>query len=138
MRSLPAGTVIELRAPVFPVYGEDWEFVFAEIRKAGFRRLVVDGVEVDISQPIEDTESWRGPIDVIIDKFIVRREIEKQLKVAISNALAEGERFMSLVIKDCPAGFDAAAFLKSFGCAEHHIVMGDLSSGHFMFNDPQS
>jgi len=136
--SLPPGTVVELRAPVFPVYGEDWEFVFAEIRKAGFRRLVVDGTEVDISQPIEDTESWRGPIDVIIDKFVVRREIEKQLKVAISNALSEGERFMSLVIKECPAGFDAASFLKSFGCPEHHIVMGDLSSAHFMFNDPQS
>src|SRR4051794_30599259 len=68
--SLPDGTVVELRAPIFPVYGEDWEFVFAEIRKAGFRRLIVDGSEVDISQPIEDTESWRGPIDVIIDKFI--------------------------------------------------------------------
>jgi len=136
--SLPAGAVIELRAPVFPVYGEDWEFVFAEIRKAGFRRLVVDGQLVDISQPIEDTESWRGPVDVIIDKFVVRREIEKQLKVAIGNALAEGERFMSLVIVEHPAGFDAEAFLREFGCPEHHLVMGDLSSEHFMFNDPRS
>ena len=136
--SLPAGTVIELRAPVFPVYGEDWEFVFAEIRKAGFRRLVVEGRPVDISQPIEDTETWRGPVDVIVDKFVVRREIEKQLKVAIGNALSEGERFMSLVILEHPAGFDPEAFLREFGCPEHHLVMGDLSSVHFMFNDPHS
>ncbi len=136
--SLPEGTIIELRAPVFPVYGEDWEFVFAEIRKAGYRRLVVNGCVVDISQPVEDTESWRGPVDVIIDKFVVRREIEKQLKVAIANALSEGERFMSIVILDHPPGFDSDAFLKGFGCPEHHLVMGDLSSEHFMFNNPQS
>ena len=134
--SLPAGTVVELRAPIFPVYGEDWEFVFAEIRKAGFRRLIVDGNSVDISQPIEDTHSWKGPVDVIVDKFVVRREIEKQLKVGIGNALGEGERFMSLVILDHPAGFDAEAFYHTFGCPEHHIVMGDLSSEHFMFNNP--
>ena len=46
--------VVELRAPVFPIYGEDWEFVFTEIRKAGYRRLVVDGRSIDISQPVED------------------------------------------------------------------------------------
>jgi len=31
--SLPAGTEIELRAPVFPVYGEELDFVFTEVRK---------------------------------------------------------------------------------------------------------
>src|SRR5207342_178580 len=40
--ALPEGTAIELRAPVFKVYGEDLEFVFTEIRKKGVRRLIVD------------------------------------------------------------------------------------------------
>ena len=42
------GTEIELRAPVFKVYGEDLEFVFTEVRKKGCRRLIVDGKPVDI------------------------------------------------------------------------------------------
>src|SRR5437868_7059753 len=33
--ALPEGAEIELRAPVFKVYGEDLEFVFNEVRKKG-------------------------------------------------------------------------------------------------------
>src|SRR5689334_20780880 len=35
--ALPAGTEIELRAPIFKVYGEDLDYVFTEIRKKGCR-----------------------------------------------------------------------------------------------------
>src|SRR5437763_1519763 len=48
--SLPQGTEIELRAPVFKVYGEELAFVFTELRKKGCRRLIVDGKAVDISE----------------------------------------------------------------------------------------
>src|SRR3954464_11887630 len=41
--ALPQGAEVELRAPVFKVYGEDLDFVFTEIRKKGCRRLIVDG-----------------------------------------------------------------------------------------------
>src|ERR687892_418768 len=50
--SLPEGAEIELRAPVFKVYGEDLEFVFTEIRKKGCRRLIIDGKPVDISEDV--------------------------------------------------------------------------------------
>src|SRR5215217_5453924 len=51
--SLPEGAEVELRAPVFKVYGEDLEFVFAEIRKKGCRRLIVDGTPIDISAEVD-------------------------------------------------------------------------------------
>ncbi|MES2460995.1 MAG: excinuclease ABC subunit UvrA, partial [Armatimonadota bacterium] len=136
--SLPKGTVVELRAPLFRVYDEDWDYVFAEIRKAGYRRLIVEGRLVDVGELVEDPEKWRGPVEVIVDKFVIRREIEKQLKVAVGNALAVGERFLSVAIVESPPSFDADAFLAGFGCPNHCLVMGDLSSEHFMFNNPSS
>ena len=136
--ALPTGTVVELRAPLFRVYDEDWEYVFAEVRKAGYRRLVVEGRVVDIGELKEDPELWRGPVEVIVDKFVIRREIEKQLKVAIGNALTEGERFLSIAIVQAPAGFETEAFLSGFGCPTHQLVMGDVTSEHFMFNNPTS
>src|SRR5437016_826398 len=39
--SLPEGTEIELRAPVVPIYGEDVEVLYAELRKKGVRRMIV-------------------------------------------------------------------------------------------------
>src|SRR5713226_2538077 len=50
--SLPEGSEIELRAPVFKVYGEELDFVFTEIRKKGCRRLIVDGRPIDISEQV--------------------------------------------------------------------------------------
>src|SRR5260370_4947533 len=47
--SLPEGAEVELRAPVFKVYGEDLDFVFTEVRKKGCRRLIIDGKPVDLS-----------------------------------------------------------------------------------------
>src|ERR1700688_4552633 len=51
--SLPDDTEIELRAPVFKVYGEDLDFVLSEVRKKGCRVLVIDGKRVDISNKVE-------------------------------------------------------------------------------------
>src|SRR4051812_38590964 len=46
--SLPDGTEIELRAPVFPIYGESVDVLYAELRKKGVRRVIVDGETIDL------------------------------------------------------------------------------------------
>src|SRR5580692_3759166 len=51
--SLPEGTQIELRAPVFKVYGEELDFVFTEVRKKGCRHLIIDGKSVDLASQID-------------------------------------------------------------------------------------
>src|SRR5215472_4860326 len=50
--SLPEGAEVELRAPVFKVYGEELDFVFTEVRKKGCRHLIIDGRRVDLSAEI--------------------------------------------------------------------------------------
>ena len=41
--SLPEGTELEVRAPVFHIYGEDYEYLIEHIRAHGYRQAVVDG-----------------------------------------------------------------------------------------------
>ena len=92
--SLPEGTEIELRAPVFKVYGEDLDYVFTEVRKKGCRRLIVDGKPLDISDYIETDKRRSGRdespddmgssitanvIDAVVDRFIVSRKLEKAI-----------------------------------------------------------
>src|ERR1700704_919427 len=55
--SLPEGTEVELRAPVFKVYGEELDVVFTEVRKKGCRRLIIDGKPVDISGQVDLDDS---------------------------------------------------------------------------------
>src|SRR6185295_18106960 len=92
--ALPEETVVELRAPVFKVYGEDTNYLFAEIRKKGYRRLLVDGKAIDISEEVDIDETRDHEMEVIVDKFILKRGIEKQVMVGIQNALLLGEQFI--------------------------------------------
>src|SRR3982074_3381620 len=68
--SLPEGTEIELRAPVFRAYGEDLDFVLTEVRKKGCRKLIIDGKPVDISAAIELDESKvkDKDMDAVVDR----------------------------------------------------------------------
>src|SRR5438552_715730 len=72
--SLPSGAEIELRAPLFKVYGEELDFVFTEVRKKGCRRLIIDGKPVDISAPIEIDDSRVQHMDAVVDRFVVSRK----------------------------------------------------------------
>ncbi len=139
LQNLPQGTTVELRAPVFKVYGEDYEFLFAEIRKKGYRRLVIDNVVTDISEEIELDEMTDHQMQVIVDKFVIKPGIEKQLKAGVSSALLIGEQFLSVHLPDANAkDRDASALYTPFGCPRHHLIMGSLYPEYFMFNDPKS
>jgi len=136
LMALPTGTRIQLRAHVLPVYGEDLSFLFTEVRKKGYRRLLIDGVRCDIDEETEIDETRAHDMQVIVDEIAIQPGIEKSLKASIDAALAVGERFLIVQI----VGDDKrdAAFRAAFGCPKHAVVMGDLQPVHFVFNDPQS
>src|ERR687895_311453 len=55
--SLPEGAEIELRAPIFKVYGEELDFVLTDVRKKGCRRMIIDGRAVDLAEHLELDEA---------------------------------------------------------------------------------
>src|SRR6476659_5270069 len=63
---LPEGAEVELRAPVFPVYGEELDFVFTEVRKKGCRQLIIDGKRVDLSAEVAVDESSVRNMDAVV------------------------------------------------------------------------
>src|SRR5207244_10367105 len=96
--ALPEGAEIELRAPVFKVYGEELDFVFTEVRKKGCRRLIIDGKQVDISAGVELNESKVRHMDAVVDRFLVSRKHEKAIKAGIAATLLVGDGLMRVQI----------------------------------------
>jgi excinuclease ABC subunit A len=135
--ALPEGTAIELRAPVFKVYGEDLEFVFTEIRKKGVRRLIVDGKPVDLSDKVELDESSVTNIDAVIDRFVVSRQHEKAIKAGIAAALLVGDGLLQIDVT-LRQKADAARFYDGLCSETHHFVYGDIGPEYFVFNNPES
>src|SRR3954449_4150817 len=85
--ALPEGAEVELRAPVFKVYGEELDFVFTELRKKGCRRLIVDGKPVDLAAEVELDESKVRNMDAVVDRFAVGKTHEKAIRAGVEAAL---------------------------------------------------
>ena len=136
--SLPEGTVVELRAPIFKVYGEDLDFVFTEVRKKGVRRLIVDGRAVDLAENLELDEGAVEHMDAVVDRLIVSRKHEKAIKAAIAATLLVGDSLLNVAIVKGASRAEADRFYTGLTSATHHFVYGDIVPDFFMFNNPES
>ena len=136
--SLPNGAEVELRAPIFKVYGEELDFVFTEVRKKGIRRLIVDGKSVDISEEVDLDESKIRTIDAVVDRIIVGRKHEKAIKAAIAATLLVGDGLLQTQIIKGANKPESEKFYKSLVSPTHHLVYGEIGPEFFMFNNPES
>ncbi|MFC5649878.1 excinuclease ABC subunit UvrA [Paenibacillus solisilvae] len=141
IQQLPAGTELEVLAPVYKIYGENYETTFDDIRAKGFRTVIIDGARHNLSDAIELEEEEEYRMEVVVDKIIVQPDIFKILTKTIENSLKlVGEGFIRFEIQQGPDGepLDAAPFYQGFACPEHHLTMGELQPNFFSFNDPES
>src|SRR5471030_32859 len=123
--ALPAGAEIELRAPVFKMYGEDLDFVFTDVRKKGCRRLIIDGKMVDLSATVDLDEQKVRHMDAIVDRFVVGRKHEKAIKAGIASALLVGDGLLSAHIIKGADKAQAEKFYRAHSSPTHRFVYGD-------------
>ena len=145
--SLPAGAVVELRAPVFEVHDEDFDYLVTEIRRQGYRTLVADGERIDLSEPASRT-TIPSRMEVVVDRFAVgsgdpegRRAAlgpEKQLRAVITNALLLGDQLLGVHVVEGVTKTAAQRFSRDLGCKEHGVAVVDVGPDYFMFNKPES
>ena len=136
--SLPQGTVVEIDAPVFKPYGEDYPYLFGQIRSQGYRRLRVDNELLDLSEELELDEAETYNLEVAIDTVLVKPDIFKNLTVSIENGLRVGEGFLRFRILNPEKVRDVDVFYESFACPDHYVSMGEPEPYYFAFNVPSS
>jgi excinuclease ABC subunit A len=136
--SLPEGAEVELRAPVFKVYGEDLDFVFTEVRKKGCRTLIIDGKPVDISEDVQLEAADVDDMDAVVDRFVASRRHEKAIKAGIAATLLVGDGLMQVHVSRGASKAETERFYKGLTSATHHFVYGEIGPDYFVFNNPES
>ncbi len=137
--SLPEGAAVELRAPVWKIFGEDYPYMLGTIRGKGYRRLYIDGELTDISDEVELDEDTEYDMEALVDRFVVKPGIDKNLHVSIEQALTLGEGFIRFHIDNAEElDIDLEAFHRAFSCGKHHLTMGEPAPPYFQFNNPDA
>ena len=135
--SLPAGTEVEVRTPVHKIYGEDYAYLFEQIRVNGYRRARIDGQPRDLGDNIELDEDDDHTIEAIIDSFVVGPGIDSQVLKSLEHGLKLGDGLLGFhIVKPAKLTPKLKKFYEGFGCARHHLIAGEMHQGQFTFNDP--
>jgi excinuclease ABC subunit A len=134
--ALPIGTVIELRAPVYKIFGEDYNYTFHKLREKGYKNLLVDGEPFSISEKRELDETKIYKIELIIDRFTLKQNTYIQLTKSIEAAMLALEE--DIMIKVEVIGGVEDSFYTDFACLKHHYFLCEMQPFHFSFNSPAS
>jgi len=128
----PAGTRIEVLAPL--VRGRKGEFreLFESARKQGYIRAYVDGDLVELSSPPKLNRRQNHTVSVLVDRLVVRAEDRARLADSLETAL----RLADGLVEVTRAGGEAALFSEKYGCPTCGISMPELEPRHFSFNSP--
>lgn len=137
MLSLPPGTEVEVRAPVYKIYGEDYAYLFEQIRVNGYRRARIDGKPCDLGDNLELDEDEDHTVEAIVDSFVVGPGIDQQVVTSLEHGLKLGDGLLGFHITR-PARLTPRhkKFYENFGCIRHHLVAGEMNQAQFTFNDP--
>jgi len=125
-------TKIRLLAPVVREQKGTHKKLLEKIRKEGFVRVRVDGVEYEIEDEIVLDKNIKHSIEIIVDRIIVKEGIERRLTDSVETCLELAE---GLVIIDV---LDDKEILMSthFACIDCGINIGEISTRMFSFNNP--
>ncbi len=136
IQSLPSGSNVEILAPVFKIYGENYEFLFDDVRNAGCRDLYVNGELHSTSDKIELDEDENYRIEAVVDRFVINGDQTKQIVHALIQCQTIGEGFIHINIVDADTHkIDLNSFYEGIACQEHHILAGELLPWYFSANE---
>lgn len=125
-------TKIQILAPIIRGKKGKHEKVIAQLKKEGFVRVKIDSNIRELEEEIDLEKNKKHDISVVIDRIIIKENIESRLYESIEMAVKLSE---GLVIIDI---IDEREILYStkFACVDHDISIEELSPRMFSFNSP--
>ncbi|OIO54120.1 MAG: excinuclease ABC subunit UvrA [Alphaproteobacteria bacterium CG_4_10_14_0_2_um_filter_63_37] len=135
----PEGTRIMVNAPI--VRGRKGAFAaqFDKLRKDGFQRVLVDGQMYTLDAVPELDPKVRHDVEVIVDRIVLKGDVQERLGQALEQALALAEGLVRVVpvVKEGEAALDPLLLSEHLACPECGFTLPELEPRLFSFNSPQ-
>ena len=130
--ALPERTKIQLLAPVVRGRKGRHEKVLEQAKRSGYVRVMIDGSQYELSEEVTLDKNLKHNISIIVDRLVVKPDIEKRLTDSVENVLdlADG-----LLVVDTMDG-NQLNFSQSFSCPDCGISMEEIEPRSFSFNNP--
>jgi excinuclease ABC subunit A len=130
----PAGSKLEVLAPL--VRGRKGEFrdLFDDARKKGFVRARVDGELIELERPPKLNRYENHSISIVVDRLVVREEDRTRLTDSLETALKAANGIVEIVVHGDE--LKTHLFSERYACVYCGTSMAELEPRQFSFNSP--
>lgn len=132
--AMPEGSKLMLLAPIVRGRKGEHLHVFEQLKRDGFIRARIDGLIVDLDEAPELDKKKKHTIEVVVDRFKVRDEI--QLRLAESFETALNLTGGLVLLSDMDEQFDDRMFSSKHACPVCEHSLTELEPRLFSFNSP--
>lgn len=132
--ALPEGTKAMILAPVVNERKGTHQQLIQELKAKGFIRVRINGIIYEIDEAPSLELRKKHSIDVVIDRFKVKNDIQTRLSESFENALnlAEGLALVAPIDNE----FSEITFSSKFACKDCGYSLQELEPRLFSFNNP--
>ncbi|MBQ4152374.1 MAG: excinuclease ABC subunit UvrA, partial [Schwartzia sp.] len=130
--ALPERTKLLVMAQIIRGKKGQHKQVLEHIRREGYVRVRIDGTTYDVNDEIELDKNKKHTIEVVIDRLVVRPDMEQRLADSLETALKLGQGVVYIQVVDG----ETLMFSQNFACVDCGISLPEIAPRMFSFNSP--
>jgi excinuclease ABC subunit A len=154
--ALPAGTKIQLLAPMIRGRKGEYAKLFEEIGKEGFARVRIDGEIKELRDKIDLDKKRKHTIEVVVDRLVIKADIRKRLTDSVETTLRLSTGIVTVLYETVNASrsdngaiplleagtkpdtkqWQELTMSEAFACAYCGLSFQELEPRLFSFNSP--
>jgi excinuclease ABC subunit A len=133
--SRPEGERLMLLAPLIAARKGEYQHLLTELNAQGFVRARIDGTLHELDDPPQLDPKKKHDIEVVVDRFRVRPDLQLRLAESIETALKLSGGILRLACMDEPDA-EPETFSANFACPVCSWSLAELEPRLFSFNNP--
>ncbi len=130
--AFPEGTKFQLLSPMIRGRKGEYRKELQNLRKEGFTRVVIDGIQYELAEDIPLDKNRKHDIDIVVDRLIVKAGIERRLADSFETALHHAEGIAKIQVIDG----ETTLFSEALACIDCSISYPEMTPRMFSFNNP--
>ncbi len=137
--ALPEGARIYLLAPIVRGRKGEYRKEFAELLRAGFQRVKVDGEFHHLEEPPTLDKKFKHDIEVVVDRLVIRPDLGARLADSLETALKLADGLAIAEFADRTDGKgrpERIIFSEKFACPVSGFTIDEIEPRLFSFNNP--
>ncbi len=129
---LGSGKKLQILAPVVRARKGKHSKILEDAKKSGYIRARVDGSVHELSDEIDLDKNVKHTIEIIIDRIIIRENIQKRLSESIEAAMNISDGLVTINVDS----EEDIHFSSLFACDDCDISIPPIEPSSFSFNNP--